>query len=198
MLEIKLPELGDGIESGDVLEVLVSEGDVITKDQGVVELETDKATVEVPSSHAGTVTKIHVNQGDTIKIGAAMISIEAEASAPAKEDPKPAPAPPAPTPEPVAPKPEVEAAPQPEPAPAPTPVASPAPVQAAAAGPPAPSTSSNDDVAAGPAIRRFAREVGVDLSTVTGTGPSGRITRDDILGVVRKASEGGTFFINGI
>ena len=87
MIDIKLPELGDGIESGDVLEVLVREGDVITKDQGIVELETDKATVEVPSSHAGTVKKVHVNSGDTIMIGATMISIEASVSSAPKSPP---------------------------------------------------------------------------------------------------------------
>ena len=86
-IKIKLPELGDGIDSGDVLEVLVSEGDVIEKEQGVVELETDKATVEVPSSHAGTVTKVHMSVGETIKIGATLISVEAwqaEEAAPAR------------------------------------------------------------------------------------------------------------------
>ncbi|MCB9940122.1 MAG: pyruvate dehydrogenase, partial [Planctomycetaceae bacterium] len=99
MIDIKLPNLGDGIESGDVLEVLVKEGDVITKDQGIVELETDKATVEVPSTHAGTVKKVHVSSGDTIKIGATMISIEASAGAATAPKPAaPAPAAPAPAP----------------------------------------------------------------------------------------------------
>ena len=101
MIDIKLPSLGDGIESGDVLEVLVREGDVIAKDQGIVELETDKATVEVPSTHAGTVKKVHVSSGDTIKIGATMISIEVTASAPPA--PKSAPPVPAPAKQPVEP-----------------------------------------------------------------------------------------------
>lgn len=193
MIEIKLPELGDGIDSGDVLEVLVSEGDVITKDQGIVELETDKATVEVPSSHAGVVKKVHVSSGDTIKIGATMISIEAEAPAAAPDTPaKLAPAPPASKPEPpkqTAPPEPVEPAPPTPPAAKPT-APTPAPVQATrpATESPAPATKGDSAVAAGPAIRRFAREVGVDLATVSGTGPAGRITRDDVLGVVRKAS----------
>lgn len=193
MIEIKLPSLGDGIESGDVLEVLVSEGDVITKDQGIVELETDKATVEVPSTHAGTVTKVHVQSGDTIKIGATMISLESKAAA----NPEPKAAPPAPTKPPVEPpaappaaaaaptKPPVDPTPAPQvaaPAPRPTPAAAPAPVATAA------TSADSGSVAAGPAIRRFAREVGVELSGVVGTGPNGRITREDVLSVVREAS----------
>ena len=76
-IEVKLPELGDGIESGDVLEVLVQEGDSIVEDQGIVELETDKATVEVPCSHAGRIVKIHVQIGDTVPIGGTLLTIEA-------------------------------------------------------------------------------------------------------------------------
>jgi len=191
MIEIKLPELGDGIESGDVLEVLVREGDVITKDQGIVELETDKATVEVPSTHAGTVKKVHVSSGDTIKIGATMISIEVAAAA--ASTPKSAAPAPTRTGQPV----ELPTATEPKqvttPAPAlPTPStpASPAPVKALVTTSPATSANAADagSVAAGPAIRRFAREVGVDLSGVVGSGPSGRITRDDVLSVVREAS----------
>lgn len=186
MIEIKLPELGDGIESGDVLEVLVREGDVIAKDQGIVELETDKATVEVPSTHAGTVKKVHVSSGDTIKIGATMISIEA-AAASAPKPTAPAPAPAAPPAEPPtqpavpAPEPMQVATPAPSP-PKPAPAKAPAPVAMSASG------ADAGSVAAGPAIRRFAREVGVDLTGVTGSGPSGRITRDDVLSVVRQAS----------
>ncbi len=193
MIDIKLPSLGDGIESGDVLEVLVREGDVIAKDQGIVELETDKATVEVPSTHAGTVKKVHVSSGDTIKIGATMISIEVTASAPPA--PKSAPPVPAPAKPPVEPpaapvvEPTQVAAPaakapkpappvEPDPAPAHTPVVAAQSQTVADAG----------SVAAGPAIRRFAREVGVELATVIGTGPSGRITREDVLSVVREAA----------
>ncbi len=199
-IEIKLPELGDGIESGDVLEVLVKAGDRIEKDQGIVELETDKATIEVPSSHAGTVVEVHVSTGDTIVIGATMISIEPAASSAPQSPAKPAKpaqstappaAPPVEEPEPAvsveparataapsAPAPKAEA-----PARASAPVAQPKTAVAAA-----PSTTSEAAVAAGPAVRRFAREVGVDLTHVAGTGEGGRITRDDVLAVVRQAS----------
>ncbi|MBC8356046.1 MAG: 2-oxo acid dehydrogenase subunit E2 [Planctomycetes bacterium] len=190
MIEIKLPELGDGIESGDVLEVLVSEGDVITIDQGVVELETDKATVEVPSTHAGTVKKVHVSSGDTIKIGAAMISIDAEpANEAVPKDVAPAPEkaavePPVPTAPELKPETPLASEPQKPILAAPTPAPEPVPTAVQ----PAASDVESGTVAAGPAIRRFAREVGVDLTGVSGTGPSGRITRDDVLSVVREAS----------
>lgn len=208
-IEIKLPDLGDGIDSGDVLEVLVSEGDVIEKEQGIVELETDKATVEVPSSHAGQVAKVHVQPGQTVKIGEALISLEATAAetppAPAAPPP-PAPEPPAPTPEPAAAPPAEAAAPsEPQkvatPTPTPVPAAPTTPAASAAPKPPpataapaAPAPSARPEphevIPAGPAIRRFAREVGVDLSRVNGSGDGGRITRDDVLAAVRSASKG--------
>ena len=186
-VEIKIPSLGEGVESGDVLEVMVAEGDAIEKGQPILELETDKATVMVPSSEGGVVKSINCGEGDTVAVGQAVLTIEAfesnEAAAPA----------PAAAPEPVA-------APEPEPAPAPpaAPTPAPAPVAAAsapvapvtpAAPTPAPAvTSPSAEVAAGPAIRRFAREVGVDLSNVQGTGENGRIVREDVLKVVREGA----------
>ena len=188
-VEIKIPSLGEGVESGDVLEVMVAEGDAIEKGQPILELETDKATVMVPSSEGGVVKSINCGEGDTVAVGQAVLTIEAfesnEAAAPAPAaapepvaapEPEPAPAPPAaPTPAPVA------AAPAPV-APAPAPVTPAAPTPA----PAVPSPSA--EVAAGPAIRRFAREVGVDLSTVQGTGENGRIVREDVLKVVREGA----------
>src|SRR5690606_13781260 len=89
--QIKLPNLGENIESGDVLSILVSEGDVVTKDQDLLEIETDKATMPVPSPEAGKIVKVLVGEGDTVNIGAALFEIEAgsngEADAPAKEKP---------------------------------------------------------------------------------------------------------------
>ncbi|MGB7325600.1 MAG: 2-oxo acid dehydrogenase subunit E2 [Rubripirellula sp.] len=188
MTEVKLPELGDGIESGDVLEIFVAVGDIINEGDDIVEMETDKATVPVPASHGGKVLKILVKEGDTVPIGGALIEVEAAAgsAAPAPEPAKPAPAA-APAPKPTAP---AAAAPKPAPpepaAPAPAPVATPAP----AAAPPAPKPVSNaGSIPAGPAVRLFAREVGVDLSTVQGSGDGGRIIREDILAVVRSGSQ---------
>ncbi|MEQ8788469.1 MAG: 2-oxo acid dehydrogenase subunit E2 [Pirellulaceae bacterium] len=217
-IEIKLPELGDGIESGDVLDVLVKEGDVIKKDQGIVELETDKATVEVPSTHAGKVTKVMVKTGQSVPIGAALIAIEAGAEAapskpadetppaeakPAKQEAAAQEAPPAepeqvqedeapePSRKPEAAERDVEQA-KPT-APAKTPAKSAPQASPPAARTPQPAESADDGdsdahIPAGPAVRRFAREVGVDLSGVAGSGESGRITRDDVLEVVRRGT----------
>ena len=190
-VEIKLPSLGEGIESGDVLEVLVAEGDQIKKDQDLIEMETDKATVIVPSDLAGTVAKIMVSDGDTLTVGQLIMTIEtADAPAPAAAPPAPAPAP---TPEPAPPAPApVAATPPPAPVPAPAPAAPtppPAPAAPVAAAPAAP-VSDLSKVAAGPAIRKLARETGVDLTRVSGTGQKGRITRDDVLAVVRGGGSG--------
>jgi pyruvate/2-oxoglutarate dehydrogenase complex dihydrolipoamide acyltransferase (E2) component len=207
-IEIKLPVLSDGIDSGDVLEVLVSPGDTIEQEQGVVELETDKATVEVPSSHAGKVVEVLVSEGDTVQVGQTLITLEAADAAPAEEpaqeSPTPAtqevesaasqvsdepslepseasPAPPQPAP----------AEPESEPAPAAPRAAAPPPVEKVSARPrtTAATTSSSKTLPAGPAVRRFAREVGVDLRQIQGSGPGGRITRDDVLNLVRRTNE---------
>lgn len=205
--DVILPDLGDGIDAGDVLELLVAPGDSIDKDQALLELETDKATVTIPSPAAGKLVKFTVAVGDTVPIGGVIAQLEASAApaappapaaAPAAEEP-PAPAPaapepavrePAPAPAPVAATP----APQAPPAPTPTPVSAPpvAPAPVSAPVPASPTAVKQDSitgsVAAGPAVRKFARELNVDLATVTGTGEGGRITRDDILRAVREAS----------
>ncbi|XZE51646.1 2-oxo acid dehydrogenase subunit E2 [Planctomycetaceae bacterium SH139] len=209
--EVKLPELGQGIESGDVLEILVSEGDVISAGQDIIEMETDKATVPVPASAGGKVTKIHVSSGDTVAIGGLLLEVEAADEAAAEATPAPTPEPAAaetPADEPPAEEPPVQEPPapqaaQPQPSAAATPPAQPvAPASQPPAAkqplpvpPPAPvtpppaSTAPGQIVPAGPAIRRFAREVGVDLSQISGTGEAGRITRDDVLSAVRQANQ---------
>ena len=90
-IEFKLPELGENIENGDVVKVLVREGDgdVIAGNQGVIELETDKAVVEIPCPQAGKVAKIHVTKGQTIKVGQAVVSIEVESDASLKQSQPP-------------------------------------------------------------------------------------------------------------
>lgn len=200
--EIKLPELGDGIESGDILEIFVSVGDTVSEGDDIVEVETDKASVPVPSTVTGTVASINVESGQTIAIGDVLITVDGGAAAPEAPvtpavEAEPAPAPPEPEvqPEPVAATPEPEPEPAPvieTPAPAPAPVVeTPAPVAATPTPAPVvqPTSADSGDIAAGPAIRRFAREVGVDLANVTGSGVGGRITREDILEVVRQANQ---------
>ena len=192
--EIKLPSLGENIDSGDVLALLVSEGDTITIDQDLMEIETDKATMPVPSPAAGTITKISVSEGDTVDVGAVILEIEASAGAAA----------PAPTPEPPVPAPEPTPAPAPEPvavAPEPAPVAvAPAPVPVAPSAPapaPAPAPVPAADVpgdgysaaAAAPSIRRLARELGVDLRRVRPSSAGGRITEEDVQTHVRESQQ---------
>ncbi|MCA9192764.1 MAG: 2-oxo acid dehydrogenase subunit E2 [Planctomycetales bacterium] len=200
-IDVKLPDLGDGIESGDVLEILVKEGDSVKKDQGLLELETDKATVTVPSPSAGKIVKITVTAGQTVAIGSVIAQLEADGAATAPStaqtpsQPAPAPAEMNAAAQPVASAPVVpEAKPvvtQPTVPPLPTPIQAgpetPAPPQLAS---PllAQASSESTDVAAGPAVRRFAREVGVDLTHVSGTGEGGRITRDDVLRAVRESN----------
>ena len=207
--EIKLPSLGEGIESGDVLEILVAVGDVIQKDQSLVEMETDKATVSVPSPFAGKILSLAIKEGQTVTVGMVLASIETEGAV-APVEPK---APDAAKPAPATPVVEQTQAPQatapaaPVPAatvPAATAPAAPIKLKAPIVVPPAPvapveaiqpTTSdagnpfSDDVIPAGPAIRRFAREVGIDLVSVSGTGDGGRITRDDVLAVVRHANQ---------
>ena len=159
-VQFALPDLGENIESGDVIRILVDVGDHLAEDQTVIELETDKAVIEVPSSVDGTVTGILVQQGDTIAVGQPILEVEA-GEAPAAEEAPPAPAPvEEPPPQEQAVAPVAEETP-PEPAPIPT----------SADGPPVP---------AAPSTRRLAREIGVDIAQVQGTGPGGRISTDDV------------------
>lgn len=206
-VDVTLPDLGDGIESGDVLEIFVNEGDTVDKDQSLFELETDKATVSIPSPAAGKLVKLAVSVGQTVAVGEVCAQLEASggaetsaaapapaAESPSEPEPAAAPEPPAPTP---APAPATPAPASPAPAAAastPTPQAPAPQASAPAAATPqpavssAPAASDSGPVPAGPAVQRFAREVGVDLRTVSGTGRGGRITREDVLRAVREAS----------
>lgn len=198
-IEIKLPSLGDGVDSGDIVDVLVKEGDQVAKDQGILEIETGKATMQVPSPSAGKVQKVHVAKGQSVPVGSLLLTLEGSAAEPAAKPAAPAaPAAKAPEkPEPAA-QPAAQAPKAAPAAPKPAPVAPVAP-QPAHSAPAAPVATlqaaaplSDVEVAAGPAVRRFAREVGVDLSRVAGSGPGGRVTREDVLAVVRSTSQAAT------
>ncbi|MEX2119348.1 MAG: 2-oxo acid dehydrogenase subunit E2 [Pirellulales bacterium] len=222
-IEFKLPDLGEGIDSGDIVSVLVSEGDEIEADQPVLEVETGKATVELPSPHAGRVTKIHVKPGESVQVGGLLMSIDAGAQAAepsAKKKPsagkaetKPGkPATPAKPTEPR--KSDADEEPQAEDEPDREGNAQPAakpksktaakaprkddeqarPAAESSNGGPArtaaPEKPAESAVAApaGPSTRRLARELGVDLARVAGTGPHGRITEDDVKKAVRQSA----------
>src|SRR5437868_2207018 len=136
--ELKLPDLGEGLTEGEVARWLVSEGQEVVEDDPLVEVQTDKTTVEIPSPAAGTVTRILVDEGKVVPVGTVLIVIggEPDGDQPRAEEP---PAPP-----------------------------------------------SETKVRATPLVRRIANELGVDLASVEGTGPQGRITEDD----VRRAADG--------
>lgn len=164
MSELKLPNLGENIAQGTVTKVLVKVGDSLTKGQNILELETDKAVMEVPSPEAGVVSAVLVKAGDVVKVGASIFNLGGTASVAAPSTaPKATPAKtdtaPAPKAEPV------KAAPTPVAAPVSAPVAS-APVRA--------------NVPAAPSVRLFAREIGIDIGTVPGSGPGGRISVEDV------------------
>ena len=198
MQEFKVPELGENVEQGDVTRVLVKVGDTIAHEQPVVELETDKATVEVPSSVAGVVKDIKVKAGDKVKVGAVILTVD-DASTPVGTGNGAGAA--------AAPKPETKAEPKSQeraaekvvsmpkrevpPAPA---AATPSPVSQASArqGPaepakadtsPAPARQGQAPAApapASPSVRRLAREIGVDINDVQGSGRDGRISDEDV------------------
>ena len=195
--EFKLPDLGENITSGDVVTVHVAEGDVIKPGQTLLEVETDKAVIDVPCGSGGRIAKVLVKKGDTVKVGQALVLLDAAgAGAPAAAPPKTASAtPPKPAAAaPVAP-PAVAVAAQPAPVQAVAPAASPANgagrKAAPVAEPPAVAAVASVEPA-GPAVRRLARELGVDLARVRGSGPAGRIVREDVIAAVRQAAGSGS------
>jgi pyruvate dehydrogenase E2 component (dihydrolipoamide acetyltransferase) len=181
MSEFIIPNLGDGVAQGDVLKVLVKPGDALAVDQPVLELETDKATIEVPSNVAGTIVEVKVKAGDKVKPGQAVLVLSngagAPGPAPARQD-APPPEPPAPAVASV-PAPAVEEPPPPAERPKASVynIAAGRPQAASVAAAPASQVTS---APAAPSVRRLAREIGVDVTQVPGTGPGGRITQDDV------------------
>jgi pyruvate dehydrogenase E2 component (dihydrolipoamide acetyltransferase) len=211
--DLTLPELGENITAGDVLRILVKPGDTLAKDQPVLELETDKATIEVPSSLAGHVTEIKVKAGDKVKVGQAILTVE-ESGGAARPSPAPASPPPASAPA-AAPSPQAKTSPR-TPPPSSRPSETDPPVRsqdvlagdtegsldqadvdaqkdAAARGrnvvdisrgsrasAEAPAAPEAPPAPAAPSVRRMARELGVDINDVPGSGPDGRISVEDV------------------
>jgi pyruvate dehydrogenase E2 component (dihydrolipoyllysine-residue acetyltransferase) len=180
MADVTLPQLGETVTEGTITQWFKSVGDTVAEDEPLYEVSTDKVDTEVPSPVSGVVTELLAAEGDTVDVGVviAIVSADGEAEAPAAEPaPEPAAEPAAPA-EPAAEEPASEPEP-PEPAPAPAPAA-PAP---AAAAEPAPDVaqSSGDSRLLSPVVRRLVSDHGLDPSAITGTGPGGRITRDDVL-----------------
>jgi pyruvate dehydrogenase E2 component (dihydrolipoamide acetyltransferase) len=174
LIEIKVPDIGD-YKDIPVIEVHIKPGDTIEKEQSLVTLESDKATMDVPSSHSGIVKEVKVKVGDSISEGSVVLLLEGAEAVNTVAPQAPAPVK-APAPAPVA----------------PTPVATPVPTQAPA---PAPVSASAAELGqsgshASPSVRKFARELGVTITSVKGTGPKGRITQDDVQAYVKSAMSG--------
>ena len=193
--EFKLPDLGENIASGDVVTVFVSPGDVVKPGQPLLEVETDKAVIEVPCPPGGRIASVLVKKGETVKVGQVLVTLEpasgAVAAAPAAAKPASPAAAPQPSPAPAQ---AVAPATVPAPVPAsprPATVPAPAPVAAVATEMAPPAGVATAVEPAGPAVRRLARELGVDLGRVRGSGPGGRIVREDVVAAVRQASSAG-------
>jgi pyruvate dehydrogenase E2 component (dihydrolipoamide acetyltransferase) len=170
VIEVKVPDIGD-FKDVPVIEIQVSPGDTVKAEDPLVTLESDKATMDVPAPAAGTVKEIKLKIGDKVSEGSLVLLLETAEAGAAAPAPTPAPAPAAPAP----------AATTSKPAPA-EPVAPP-PAPAAVAT----EIAGGNKAHASPSVRRFARELGVDVSLVKGTGPKGRILQQDVQGFVKQA-----------
>jgi pyruvate dehydrogenase E2 component (dihydrolipoamide acetyltransferase) len=207
-----LPELGENVKSGTVTAVLVKAGDRVEKDQTVVQLETDKAVVDVPSPQGGVVSEVRAKEGATLNVGDVILvldgagsakpALEEKPAAPAaKPDERPLPAAtaaaPVAAPKPAAPAPKPAPAPA---APAPTPPAAPAldtleeTTSAVASSAPEPASqpvsANTGTVRAAPSVRKLAREIGIDIAAVPSSNPGAAITAEDVKGYARTVRTG--------
>lgn len=186
--EFKLPDLGEGLKEGTLVGWKVKEGETIASEQAIAEVETDKATTELPSPFAGKVVKLHYKPGDVIPVGQVIVTVEvAGSTAPAAKTPAKPAAKAAPAKSPVATKPAAAEIKSPAPAVPATPKAASAPAAPVVAQKTLPESSAvlnPSTILAAPATRKLAREKGVDLKNVRGTGPGGRITQEDVLSFV--------------
>ncbi len=193
-IEVKVPDIGDFTDV-PVIEVLVKPGDVVKAEDALVTLESDKATMDVPSPAAGVVKAMHVKVGDKVTEGRVILTLEAAAAS--ASSPQPAGASPAA----ALPAPASARAADAVPSPGPAPAAPPPPQsEPAAAARPRPSSASGSSTDAGddsarsahasPSVRKFARELGVDLAGVTGSGPKGRILHEDVQAFVKRSLAG--------
>ena len=181
-IEVKVPDIGD-FKDIPVIEIFVKTGDSVKAEDSLISLESDKATMDVPAPAAGVVTDVRLKLGDKVSEGTLILTLDTATTADAKPAaPAAAPAPTAPPPAAAAPIAAVTA---------PAPAAAPAPASASA-----PPAAAIDDAAfrgahASPSVRKFARELGVDLAQVKGTGPSARILQEDVQNFVKAAISGG-------
>ena len=165
--EVLLPDLGEGIDSADVSEILINPGDSVSIDDIILVLESDKASMEIPAEDAGVVKEVFVNAGDEVKTGAPLISIEVSSGSTEES------------------KPELKEE-EPKKEDKETKIETKAPEIKS-------ENISSDKTFASPGVRRLARELDIDLTTVNATGPKGRITKDDLHGFIKqKMAQGGS------
>ena len=175
-----VPDIGSD-DKVELIEVSVAVGDQVEEGETLVVLESDKATMDVPSTLSGTVKQIIAKEGDKLGTGDQVALIEVTSGVASTEA-------------------EVQAEPAPAPTPAPAPAETPVPPKQPAAAPavnPAPVANDSAEIYAGPAVRMLSRELGVDLSQVSGTGPKGRIQKDDVNNFVKSALQSGTTSTGG-
>lgn len=167
-IEVAVPDIGEDGEV-DVIDVLVSVGDTVEKEDGLITLETDKATMDVPSTHAGTIKEVFIKTGDKVKQGTLVVKLETSGGSSSSAAEKPAEAPKQESPKQEETKPESQ--------------------QEASQGrspvPPAPEAKNTGKAHASPSVRRIAREFGVDLTQVNGSGPKNRILKEDVQAYVK-------------
>jgi pyruvate dehydrogenase E2 component (dihydrolipoamide acetyltransferase) len=172
-IEVAVPDIGEDGEV-DVIDVLVSAGDTVEKEDGLITLETDKATMDVPSTHAGTIKEVFIKAGDKVKQGTLVVKLETSGGSSSSAAEKPAEAPKQEAP-------KQEAAKKEEPKQASQQEAS----QGRSPVPPAPEAKNTGKAHASPSVRRIAREFGVDLTQVSGSGPKNRILKEDVQAYVK-------------
>lgn len=170
MAEITLPQLGETVTEGTITRWFKKIGEAVVADEPLFEVSTDKVDTEVPSPISGVLTEIRVQEGDTVPVGTviAVVGDAVAAPAPAAAAPVVAAPAPAPAPAPTA----------PDPAPAPAPASAPAPAPAVVA------VGSSEGLVLSPVVRKLISENGLDASKIQGTGPGGRITRDDVIATI--------------
>lgn len=185
MHEVKIPDIAENVESGTIGSILVAKGDQVEEEQSLVEIETDKASTDIPSPAAGTIAEIKVKEGDEVKVGEVIILIETKGADSGKEEKEPekeekqeeekAPEQQEPE-EKTEPEPQKETPEKPEPAEQ----ESKQPEEASSQPKAQTGAPEGNAVPAPPSVRRFAREIGADISQVKGTGPGNRITVEDV------------------
>jgi pyruvate dehydrogenase E2 component (dihydrolipoamide acetyltransferase) len=158
--QFKLPDLGEGVTEGQVMRLMVAEGEQVTEDQPLMEVETDKAAVEIPSPHTGLIAKLHVSEQQVVNVGDVMVTfdVNGDTSPPTASEP---------------------ALPRQHEAPA-------------TSATPARTSVSGSRAAASPAVRKLARAMGVDIDSINGSGPGGRVTRADVEGAATPSAPADT------